>query len=582
MIEKVWISLIDEFNISSSSKDNIQTSPLRVRTIILADILKALEREREKTMNLVESAAALQAQFPKNSYETPARAAGEENSEGSSSSNERQLLPDKSYSHLRCVQKLQQVHSTIWEVLTTPSPTRAGRPAPNRRFEEGLQEDSTYGDAEKEARRTDEENADSGLAPRPPAGSPPRSGRTPYKWELEHGEESVENKEPAQSVTPSTTSGRRKGRRRSKKRLLTSTAVAAAKNVPTTSGVEGNREKYREKHRPGERKEQSVASSQAPSPSTSPLNKSAEVEATAVHQPKTPEESMRKKRRPRRRTPIPSELLQPARRKPVEVENIHPNKGAEETVLVSSPSSSIEEEENKRKLVLERRRAQAAESKRQLDAFIKNRDKRPAKSKKKSKRVAAAAKNTDVRHRRSMPSTKGPIKSAKSTRKPLVAEKSSHLPPSSSPYSHLRCMQNLHIIHSPEKADVTPTDSETKNGGSSTEQKDADGSEGLKFEAVLVAGKSTPHPSVAVHYRDAALPSGQLRCLEVQLPIIEKPPEMTLKLFVEEYCEYMCHRLCVEAKPFRAVAVGQLRRIVTCLALKQFRSSGQPQESKME
>jgi hypothetical protein len=47
VIEKVWISLIDEFNISSSSKDNIQTSPLRVRTIILADILKALERERE-------------------------------------------------------------------------------------------------------------------------------------------------------------------------------------------------------------------------------------------------------------------------------------------------------------------------------------------------------------------------------------------------------------------------------------------------------------------------------------------------------------------------------------------------------
>ena len=42
-----------------------------------------------------------------------------------SSSVESELLPDKHYSHLRCIQKLSHVHSTIWEVLTTPSPTRA-------------------------------------------------------------------------------------------------------------------------------------------------------------------------------------------------------------------------------------------------------------------------------------------------------------------------------------------------------------------------------------------------------------------------------------------------------------------------
>ena len=89
---------------------------------------------------------------------------------------EAKLLPEKHYSHLRCVQKLSYVHSTLSGTETTPSPT-------NRPDDEGDEEFEYTIIFDDPAAFKD---AYSALDPRPPAGSPPRSGRTPSKWQPNH------------------------------------------------------------------------------------------------------------------------------------------------------------------------------------------------------------------------------------------------------------------------------------------------------------------------------------------------------------------------------------------------------------
>ena len=89
---------------------------------------------------------------------------------------EAKLLPEKHYSHLRCVQKLSYVHSTLSGTETTPSPTNRPDAEDDEEFEYTIIFDDPA--AFKDSY--------SALDPRPPAGSPPRSGRTPSKWQPNH------------------------------------------------------------------------------------------------------------------------------------------------------------------------------------------------------------------------------------------------------------------------------------------------------------------------------------------------------------------------------------------------------------
>ena len=245
-------------------------------------------------------------------------------------------------------------------------------------------------------------------APRPPAGSPPRSGRTPYKWEEENEEECL-----GKERTPSTTRRGRRGKSHSNGPLLTSTAIERkAKNLLSAPRAEEH-VVNQEKQSHFEREKLKEVSSQAPSPSTSPLNGSEAAEPQITYQPKTPKEDDHKKRRPRRRSRLSHERVQEQiRSKTVEVENIHPNQSME---LVSSPSSTVQEE--KRKSMLERRRAQAAESKRQLDEFINSGSGGNRKSREKAKRKERQSRTNGELQKKST------NKSANSSRKSPVLEK---------------------------------------------------------------------------------------------------------------------------------------------------------------
>ena len=404
---------------------------------------------------------------PAESFQTPlkdgATVAGD-----AASSVERELLPDHSYSHLRCVQKLQQVHTTIWEVLTTPSPTRARRGPSKSNDPENepgiiLLTPGTH------------------LAPRPPAGSPPRSGRTPDKWEGDGGVPTG-NLDRDDSTAPSTTARRprRSGRSSSHTRYLTTAALKKE---------ERRRERQMERERHRETLAEQTADcvhnlknkvADAPSPSTSPQN-----------------------------------------------ENRPANGG-----LVASPSASADHD--RCLLRADALRMEAAESKKQVDMCL-----------------ARCAARRELQNRRGGPVRARPPSSTSNI-------DSVRTPPPGA-YSHVRCVQHLNGLR-------TQPEDENQTVGVD---------EAVSIEAMWVAGKLLPHPCIALHFRDARLPDGQLRCLEVRLPVVSRPEGAALKLFVSEYCEYVCSRLSEEAAPFRNVAIAQLRRVITALAVKMF-SRGDP------
>ena len=373
---------------------------------------------------------------------------------------ERELLPDRNYSHLRCVQKLQQVHTTIWEVLTTPSPTRArhGPSNSNEPEEIILLTPGTH------------------LAPRPPAGSPPRSGRTPDKWEGD-GEIATRNLDHGDSTVPSTTSRRprRSGRSSSHTRYLTTAALKKEeRHLERQMERERHQETLAEKNANRVHKLKNKVAD-APSPSTSPQNEN------------------------------------------------RPANGA----LVASPSASADHD--RCLLRANALRMEAAESKKQVDTCL-----------------ARCAARRELRNRRGTPVRAHPSS--------LTSNIDAVRTPPPGAYSHVRCVQHLNGLRTQPK----------------DENQTVGADEAVSVEAMWVAGKLLPHPCVALHFRDARLPDGQLRCLEVRLPVVSRPEGAALKLFVSEYCEYVCSRLSEEAAPFRNVAIAQLRRVITALAIKMF------------
>eukprot|EP00943_MAST-04B_sp_MAST-4B-sp1_P003035 g3035.t1 len=510
-----------------------------------------------------------------------------------SSSVESELLPDKHYSHLRCIQKLSHVHSTIWEVLTTPSPTRAAsKRGDYKEFmeEKNSNSSSTFLTELDEAKTTVENSSNrtkSSLNPKPPAGSPPRSGRTPYKWHP--GDEMIaaltteavsspslfrdthssssENGDDNKRSRPRGThnSGRSKQKRRqlrskskTKEKCLPadeSSSSTTAKyhnenndSTPTSRGNLSSTTSRRSSRRSAGKKKISSPSniqhsnvttttsmSQAPSPSTSPHQQEANERPLNFEKSNEGKFSTQNHKD----------------------ENKSPNVGVKELVLVTSPSSTQYDNVE----------VGAGEEKGSTGSFGQNI------VKKKNNRNFLTMKSTK-QHQKDRAPSKGPIKLIRSQRTPRKKigpdTRSSRLPPPKSPYSHLRCVQNLHIINSPTKEasniDDVNNNNDNKRRDMSTSEDDLDNPD--QIEVKLVAGKIKPVPCIALQYRDKYLPQGQLRCLEVQLPIIPKPDDLPLKMYIQEYCEYVCHRLCKEAKPFQYIELNQLRRVVTCVSLK--------------
>eukprot|EP00944_MAST-04C_sp_MAST-4C-sp1_P015266 g15266.t1 len=487
---------------------------------------------------------------------------------------EAKLLPEKHYSHLRCVQKLSYVHSTLSGTETTPSPT-------NRPDDEGDEEFEYTIIFDDPAAFKD---ACTARDPRPPAGSPPRSGRTPSKWQPNHqqiaalttrdGEERKHNQ--ATNLFRETKMAdaeenliRRKnaGRSKQKENRLRRHKENAMGNVPllkigeqrnrsrdiaaaptSTKSGKSRREKSASPRRKGtsSRRRRAKTMSQAPSPSASPHQRKGG--SFLSKQPKLGKD-----------------------------ENVSPNVGRQQ--LLSSPSSD-------EKVDVEGSTAKGFNSPGFSTPTSSQRSKRSLGN---ARKRLLPKNKASPKARTSSTQAKGPIKLLPPKRTPKKKigpdTRSSRLPPPKSPYSHLRCVQNLHIINSPPKEESKKLQKieDGKQSNSSVVRGDKDviaSSPSLRnttgdnsdnpdeIEAVLVAGKMKPNPCIALHYRDKHLPAGQLRCLEVQLPKIPKPENLPLKMYIQEYCEYVCHRLCKEAKAFAFIQRNQLRRVVTCLSLK--------------
>jgi len=92
-------------------------------------------------------------------------------------------------------------------------------------------------------------------------------------------------------------------------------------------------------------------------------------------------------------------------------------------------------------------------------------------------------------------------------------------------------------------------------------------------KVILVAGKVRPVPTVAVQFRQRGLPSGMLRLVEVEIPIVMKPHDVSTKRFVQERTEIVMKRLTEEAPGFAAVAPYQLRKVLNQLLVASINSS---------
>ena len=580
----------------------------------------------------------------------------------SNDSVESELLPDKHYSHLRCIQKLSHVHNTIWEVLTTPSPTRASkRGADGDNYKEFVEEKIRNIENKKastfltelskaQQQQADQENAlensstynNNNLNPKPPAGSPPRSGRTPYKWHP--GDEMIaslitttsevddrngkspslfrETKDSSSTITKKNkdvddnnnrrnnknprrhhSSGRSKQKHR---HLRKTTDEEKRKRVDKDKEEKNMNRKVNETEKVEEKDEYTNIQMRESTPTTTSTTSSSRRSTSSrrrrrgkkVSSPAIKRNSKNEKTTRRQRTTssttismsqAPSPSTSPHQQQERELalkfkesrnkdENKSPNiiHNVKEP-LVTSPSSLSYDEREKKEQVEEEEEGEII-SKHTTTANMNTQ---------RLFQTRNNGKNNSKDRISSTMQSKGPIKLIRSKRTPSKKigpdTRSSRLPPPKSPYSHLRCVQNLHIINSPPKdlnkkvSNINDVNSngdnvnkQTSSGSMNNNSHDDDDNNNNpdQIEAVLVAGKIKPVPCIALQYRDKHLPPGQLRCLEVQLPIIPKPDDLPMKMYIQEYCEYVCHRLCKEAKPFQYIELNQLRRVVTCLSLK--------------
>ena len=80
-----------------------------------------------------------------------------------------------------------------------------------------------------------------------------------------------------------------------------------------------------------------------------------------------------------------------------------------------------------------------------------------------------------------------------------------------------------------------------------------------------------PNPCIALHYRSKGQALASWPVAVFGSPTLQnsKAGELAKKMYIQEYCEYVCHRLCKEAKAFAFIQRNQLRRVVTCLSLKK-------------
>ena len=92
-------------------------------------------------------------------------------------------------------------------------------------------------------------------------------------------------------------------------------------------------------------------------------------------------------------------------------------------------------------------------------------------------------------------------------------------------------------------------------------------------QVVLVAGKVRPVPTVAVQFRQRGLPKGMLRLVEVEIPVVHKPSQVSTKRFVQEQTEIVLGRLTREAPGFAAVAPYQLRKVLNQLLFASIHAS---------
>ena len=92
-------------------------------------------------------------------------------------------------------------------------------------------------------------------------------------------------------------------------------------------------------------------------------------------------------------------------------------------------------------------------------------------------------------------------------------------------------------------------------------------------QVVLVAGKVHPVPTIAVQFRQRGLPKGMLRLVEVEIPIVPKPMDVSTKRFVQERTSIVLSRLTTEAPGFSNVAPYQLRKILNQLLIASIHAS---------
>ena len=92
-------------------------------------------------------------------------------------------------------------------------------------------------------------------------------------------------------------------------------------------------------------------------------------------------------------------------------------------------------------------------------------------------------------------------------------------------------------------------------------------------DVVFVAGKVRPRPTVAVQFHQRGLPKGMLRLVEVEIPIISKPVNVSTKRFVQERTEILVRRLSDEAPGFSSIAPYQLRKVLQKLLIASIQTS---------
>ena len=88
---------------------------------------------------------------------------------------------------------------------------------------------------------------------------------------------------------------------------------------------------------------------------------------------------------------------------------------------------------------------------------------------------------------------------------------------------------------------------------------------------ILVAGKVRPVPTVAVQFRDSRLPAGMLRLVEVEIPVVPKPAQVSIKRFVQERTEELVARLRLEAPGFANAPAHKLRKVLGSLLVATVR-----------